>query len=89
MATLYKSTGEIENVDIGLDVLKSCYEIIGCDTIEVITISAEEAMIVDECGKLKPHHFNINATHIVRKNIADFDYIAGNAIIVKTPEEFD
>lgn len=91
MATLYKTSGEVEVVlpqkDGGFS-LEELREHIECDWVEMIGLPDGRSMWIDEHGKLKDGILNVTATAWARHNQFIFknDYIMGN-VLVCSPDE--
>lgn len=67
--------------------LKELYEILDCDTIEVVYLSNGNIMIIDENGKLLDKRYNDYATNILRTDNPDNrDFIVGNALVCNSSE---
>ena len=85
MARLYKVTGEDIDVfprkkDKGFT-LDELYELIECDTVEIVDLSNGKLMVLDEEGKLKGSKLNFFATAIYQSNTGVIDNIVGNALV--------
>lgn len=59
--------------------LKECYDLIGCDTIEVLYID-NYIMILDEEGKLNNKPINTYATRLAANVIDIMDWVVGTVI---------
>lgn len=84
MAKLYKWSGEILEVspengkDFSLEELQDFVD----GYIEVVSMSDEEYMVVNEEGKLMNLPYNENATRVYNKAFGiPIDYIVGNALV--------
>ena len=99
MATLYRPGFSALPMEVtpknGRDFgLKQLYELLECDTIEVVRLDQETLMIIDEEGKIRvpPKPANALATTLWRKALLHFhksqpyDWIAGNALVCKNSE---
>lgn len=60
--------------------LEELYNLIDCETIEVINLTDDFILIIDEEGKLKDKYVNNFATDIAIESLQEGDYIAGNAV---------
>ena len=91
MAQLLKvdgTTHEIEPKDPKKGfLLQECYELLECDTIEVVYIKHPYILIIDEEGKFKdPCYVNRVATARAERYISENDFIAGHAIYCRSSE---
>lgn len=62
--------------------LEELYEIIETDMVEVISISKDSIMIMDEEGKLKGKDVNEEATLLA--GVLPYDRIVGTVVVCKT-----
>lgn len=67
--------------------LRELYNLLGCDTVERVSLNGKYALVVDEEGKLHdpPSPHNRYATTLALGVLRPGDYISGNAVLV---EEF-
>lgn len=83
-AMLYREDGDSQLIDpINLTDFKldQLYEVLECDTVEMVYLDGKEVMLIDEEGKFSKD-YNDKATEIFRKHHPDSrDYIVGNAIV--------
>lgn len=65
--------------------LKEAYDIIGCNTVELIQCNDGTQILVDENGKLADFYINYEATNHWQQSmkIPLWDMVAGNAIILQ------
>ena len=88
MAKLYKTNGEVievspkNNRDFTLEELQSFVE----GDIEIINLTAEKILIVNEEGKINKLPFNELATELWKKYYGRTDYIVGNALLCNSDE---
>lgn len=88
MARLYKTNGEVievspkNNRDFTLEELQSFVE----GDIEIINLTAEKILIVNEEGKINKLPFNELATELWKKYYGRTDYIVGNALLCNSDE---
>lgn len=88
MALIYKSNGERETVspDNGKDFkLEQLQKIVG-GYIEVVEVSDDEIMVLNEEGKLLDLAYNQDATYLYRKRYQTSDYIVGDVLVCKKDE---
>lgn len=88
MALIYKANGEREVVspDNGKDFkLEQLQKIVG-GYIEVLEISDDEIMVVNEEGKLLDLAYNQDATYLYRKHRQSNEYIVGDVLVCKKNE---
>ena len=88
MAKLYTTNGEVievspkNNRDFTLEELQSFVE----GDIEIINLTAEKILIVNEEGKINKLPFNELATELWKKYYGRTDYIVGNALLCNSDE---
>lgn len=88
MARLYKTNGEVievspkNNRDFTLEELQNFVE----GYIEIINLTAEKILIVNEEGKINKLPFNELATELWKKYYGRTDYIVGNALLCNSDE---
>ena len=88
MARLYKTNGEVievspkNNRDFTLEELQSFVE----GDIEIINLTTEKILIVNEEGKINKLPFNELATELWKKYYGRTDYIVGNALLCNSDE---
>ena len=88
MAKLYKTNGEVievspkNNRDFTLEELQSFVE----GDIEIINLTTEKILIVNEEGKINKLPFNELATELWKKYYGRTDYIVGNALLCNSDE---
>lgn len=88
MARLYKTNGEVLNVhpennhDFSLEELQNYVE----GDIQIVHLSDNEVLVVNEEGKLHRLPFNENATKVWIKYYGKSDYIVGNALVCNSDE---
>ena len=88
MARLYKINEEVievspkNNRDFTLEELQSFVE----GDIEIINLTAEKILIVNEEGKINKLLFNELATELWKKYYGRTDYIVGNALLCNSDE---
>lgn len=88
MARLYKTNGEVievspkNNRDFTLEELQSFVE----GNIEIINLTTEKILIVNEEGKINKLPFNELATELWKKYYGRTDYIVGNALLCNSDE---
>ena len=88
MARLYKTNGEVievspkNNRDFTLEELQSFVE----GDIEIINLTPDKILIVNEEGKINKLPFNELATELWKKYYGRTDYIVGNALLCNSDE---
>ena len=88
IARLYKTNGEVievspkNNRDFTLEELQNFVE----GDIEIINLTTEKILIVNEEGKINKLHFNESATELWREYYGRTDYIVGNALLCNSDE---
>lgn len=88
MARLYKTNGEVievspkNNRDFTLEELQSFVE----GDIEIINLTTDKILIVNEEGKINKLPFNELATELWKKYYGRTDYIVGNALLCNSDE---
>ena len=88
MAKLYKTNGEVievspkNNRDFTLEELQSFVE----GDIEIINLTTDKILIVNEEGKINKLPFNELATELWKKYYGRTDYIVGNALLCNSDE---
>lgn len=88
MARLYKTNGEVievspkNNRDFTLEELQNFVE----GDIEIINLTTEKILIVNEEGKINKLSFNESATELWKKYYGRTDYIVGNALLCNSDE---
>jgi hypothetical protein len=88
MAKIYKTNGEIVDIEPknGKDFqLKELNDIVG-GYIELVTLTNDEFMVVNEEGKIMGLPVNANATEIYHREVGRWDYIVGDCLICKTSQ---
>lgn len=88
IARLYKTNGEVievspkNNRDFTLEELQNFVE----GDIEIINLTTEKILIVNEEGKINKLPFNESATELWREYYGRTDYIVGNALLCNSDE---
>ena len=88
MARLYKTNGEVievspkNNRDFTLEELQSFVE----GDIEIINLTTDKILIVNEEGKINKLPFNELATELWKKYYGRTDYIVGNTLLCNSDE---
>lgn len=88
MAQIYKTNGEVIEVEPknGKDFKdKELNEIVG-GYFELVQISEDQFMVVNEKGKLNNLPFNEKATDLYRLKLGPYDYIVGDCLVCKTSQ---
>ena len=66
--------------------LPELYEMLGCSLIEVVKVSPNFLLVIDEEAKCWDHTMNGEATRIATGSIFPGDYIAGPALLCSRKE---
>lgn len=88
MAQIYKTNGEVVEVEPknGKDFKgKELNKIVG-GYFELVQISEDQFMVVNEEGKLNNLPFNEKATDLYQSKLGPYDYIVGDCLVCKTSQ---
>jgi len=89
MATLFRTdlTSEEITPKNGSDFsLEELYELLDCDSVEVVPLTKFNSIIVDEEGKLKDKECNIYASKIYQKFLNTTDVLVGDCLMINNEE---
>lgn len=66
--------------------LKELYEILDCDSVEVVPLTEINSFVVDEEGKLKDKECNMYASKIYQKFLNTTDVLVGDCLMINNEE---
>lgn len=88
MATIVYSNGTLKEIQPQNGVKfssKELHNLVG-GYIEIIRLSSQYFMVINEEGKLQNLPYNEKATQLYMGYVSPFDYIVGNAVVLSTQE---
>lgn len=89
MATLFRTDLTMEEITPknGSDFsLRELYEILDCDSVEVVPLTEFNSIIVDEEGKLKDKEYNMYASKFYQKFRKTQDFLVGDCLVINNAE---